>query len=306
MRETVVLAVGNLYLMALADRARLDAADAQVTTAETLAQLAEDQLSSGLVPQIDVLRQQVQLQAARSRQIAASNSLAKRKLQLARAIGLPARQAFELSDSAAYKPMAAPTIDEAVAEASAHRPDVAGARARLEAARAARRAAASGALPTLDVDADVGALGPSASTAERTFTVAATVRMPIFEGGRTRANVREADARMKEREAELADLQGGLRYDISAALLDLQAAATAVDVASSARTLADQELTQAQDRFQAGVASSVELVQAQESVARASEQYIDAVYGHMLAKAGLAQAMGELEQRFLTLVGGQP
>ncbi len=304
-RETVVLAVGNLYLLALADRARVDSTNAQVATAEALVRLANDRHAAGLVPQIDVVRQQVQLESARAQQISATTTLANRKLQLARAIGLPADQKFELSTTTAFVAGAVPTLDQALQEATAHRPDLASARARVEAATSARRSASAGSLPSLHVDADVGAIGNEASTADTTYSVAAAVHVPIFNGGKTRADVQRADADLRQREAELADLENGLRYDIESALLTLQSAESAVTVAQSAQTLAREELTQAQDRFSAGVGDTVELVQAQEAVARASEQYIASVYAHTIAKAGLARAMGSVEERFLALVGGQ-
>jgi outer membrane protein TolC len=190
-------------------------------------------------------------------------------------------------------------------EAATHRPDLASARARVEAAKASRRSASAGSLPSLHVDADVGAIGNEASSSDTTYTVAAAVHVPIFNGGKTRADVQRADADLRQREAELADLENGLRYDVESALLTLQSAASAVTVAQSAQTLAQSELTQAQDRFSAGVGDTVELVQAQEAVARASEQYIASVYAHTIAKAGLARAMGSVEERFLALVGGQ-
>src|SRR5262249_52007923 len=115
-----------------------------------------------------------------------------------------------------------------------------------------------------------------------------------------------ADAVVRQREAELADLDNGLRFDVSAALLDVKAAAAAVEVARSGESLAREELAQAEDRFRAGVASTIELTQAQDAVARASEQYIASVYDHNLAKASLARALGEGETRFLPLVGGRP
>jgi outer membrane protein TolC len=304
-RETVVLAVGNLYLMTLADQARVETAGTQVSTAEALARLATDQHDAGLVPQIDVIRQQVQVQSARSQQIAATTALGSHKLQLARAIGLPAGQPFELSTTSAFIAAPIPDLDAAVAEAAAHRQDVVSARARLTAAQAARRSAVTSALPSLHVDADIGALGNTPSSALRTFSVAAAVHVPIFSGGQRRADVQHADALLHQREAELADLENGVHYEVAEALLQVQAAAAGVDVAEGARSLARQELAQAQDRFRAGVASSIELVQAQDAVARSSEQYIASVYTHTLAKAGLAKAMGEVEARFLALVGGQ-
>ncbi|MCC7008797.1 MAG: TolC family protein [Acidobacteria bacterium] len=305
-REIVVLAVGNVYLQALADGARVESARSQRETAQALVTLAEDQHAAGLVARIDVLRQQTQLAGARARLIDAENLLAKRKLQLARAIGLPAGQAFELSDRVDY--VAAPEMTEeaGLAEALEHRQDVRSATARVDAARQARQAAASGRLPSLRLDTDLGALGTSAGTAERTYTIAASVHVPIFEGGRTAANVQRADAALHRREAELADATVGVRYDLSAALLDVKAAAARVEAAAEEAALAREALTQAQDRFRAGVASSIELVQAQEAVTRASEHYIASVYGHNLAKIELARALGEGETRFLTLVGGHP
>jgi outer membrane protein TolC len=303
-RETVVLAVGNVYLEARADQARVAAAQAQVTTADALVRLAEDQNAAGLVARIDVVGQQVQQQSARAALIRAENALAKHELQLARAIGLPAGQAITLTDTTAFSPAPDVELDAAVTEATAHRSDLKAARARAESARADRAAAVAKMLPSLYVNADVGTLGNTAAGSLRTYTVAASVRVPVFEGGANRAGIARADALVKQREAELADVEAGVRYEISEALLDLKAAAAAVDVARQQQTLAQDELRQAQDRFQAGVATSVELVQAQDAVARGSEQYIESVYEHNLAKAGLARALGEVESRFLDLVGG--
>ena len=303
-RETVVLAVGNLYLRALSDRARVTAARAEVSTAEALAGLASDQQTAGLVARVDVIRQQVQVTAARARLITAENMLAKRKLDLARAIGLPADQPFELADPAMYSAAPAFSIDALVTEAALHRPDLRASRARVDAAQAEKQAASAERLPSLHFDANLGALGPSVSTAERTFAIGATVRMPVFQGGATRAHMQRADAELQQREAELRDAEAGVRYQLSAALLDLNAASAAVDVAQSGNALAGEELTQAQDRFRAGVASSIELVQAQDAVARANEQYIASVYAHNIAKANIARALGEVEERFLDLIGG--
>lgn len=303
-RETIVLAVGTLYLQVQADAARVESARAQVSTAEALVTLAEDQRAAGLVAGIDVLRQQVQLQSARARVIVAENAFEKRRLTLARAIGLPAGQRFTIADTTTFVAAPAMTIDEAVSEAVAHREDLKAAQARVEAARFARRAEAAGWLPTMHLDADLGALGAHASDTDRTYSIAATVRVPIFEGGNTKARVQRADVDLHEREAELADLTGGVRYDVEAALLDLKAADAGVVVADSARTLSRHELDQAQDRFKAGVASTLELVQAQQAVANSNELYIASVYAHAVAKGTLTRATGQVEQKFVALVGG--
>lgn len=303
-REAVVLAVGTLYLQAEAEAARVESARAEVTTAEALVALANDQRTAGLVAGIDVLRQEVQLQSTRARLIAAENAADKAKLSLARAIGLPAGQAFALADKTTFTAAPAITLDEAVGDAEAHRADLRAAKARVDAAKAERSAEAAGRLPTVHLDADIGALGPKAASADRTYSVAAVVRVPIFEGGNTRARVQHADAELAEREAELADLSAGLRYEVEGALLDIRAASAGVDVAERALALSRQELEQAQDRFRAGVSSTLELVQAQETMATANERYIASVYAHAIAKAALARATGQVEERLVALVGG--
>ncbi len=304
-RETIVLAVGTLYLQVQADAARVESARAEVTTAEALVGLASDQKTAGIVAGIDVLRQQVQLQSARARLITAENVYEKRKLSLARAIGLPGGQTFTLASRTAFHAAPPLTLDQAVAEASAAREDVKAAQARVDAARFTRQAEAAARWPSLHLDADLGTIGRDTSALDRTYGVAALVRVPVFEGGETRARVQRAQAELRIREAELADLTGSIRYDVSAALLDVRAADAGVEVADSARTLSQQELDQAQDRFKAGVASTLELVQAQESVATATEQYIDSLYAHAVAKGTLTRALGQVESRFVALVGGE-
>jgi len=305
MREAVALAIGVLYLQTEADEARVASARAQVDTADALVRLADDQRTAGLVAGVDVLRQQVQLQSARARLIDAENVRDKRKITLARAIGLPAGQAFTLTDTPHFVPTPPLTTDEAVNEALANRRDLAAAQARLEAARARRGAERAGTLPSVHVDADVGGIGRSTSAIDRTWSVTASLHVPIFEGGATQARTARATADLRAREAELADLTNGVRYEVEAALLDIKATDASVAVADAARALSQQELEQARDRFRAGVASSLELVQAQESVAASAEQYITSVYAHAAATGALVRALGQVETHFVAWVGGQ-
>lgn len=304
-RELVMLAVAKLYLDALAGASRVVAVRAQVTTAEALAQLAEDQRANGLIAPVDALRQQVELQSARQRLIAAENAAAKDKLLLARAIGLPASQTFHLSDAMREVATPVPSLEAATTAAMAARADLKSATARVEAAEAVRRAAVAGRLPSLHFDGDYGVIGNTAPSAGMTYSVAATLHVPIFQGGETRAKVQQADADLHQREAELADLKLGVTYEISAALLDLQTAAAAVEVAQNTSKLATDELQQTQDRFRAGVANSIELAQAQDAVASAVDSLISSIYSHDLAKAALARAMGVVEQRLTDILGGR-
>ena len=304
-RELVVVAVARLYLEALADGARAESARAQARTAEAFLQLAEDQKAAGVVAGIDVLRQEVQRDAARQRVIAAENAVETRKLELSRAIGLPVGQAITLTDPMPSTATPTLTIEEAMQQAYASRDDLKAADARTEAARAAKQAASTSSLPSVHLDADYGALGPTASDTRWTYGVAASVHVPIFDGGRDKARVLAADAELRQREAEAADLRAGVQYEITSALLTLKATAAAVDVGRSGEALAQQTLEQAQDRFRAGVTNTLELAQAQDALGAASDRLVESLYLHNLAKAALAHALGLLNTQYAQFVGGR-
>jgi outer membrane protein TolC len=303
-RDLVVLVAVNLYLEALATSSRVETTHAQQETAEALLKQAQDLKASGLVAGIDVLRAQVQVQTQRQRAIAAENEYEKTKLLLERAIGVPVGQPIVLVDKIPYAPLPAPALDQVLAKAYDSRADYLAAKSRVEAAQAARKAAAAGVLPSLHVDADYGAIGQTVGTAHSTYTVAATVHIPVFEGGRVTARKIEAASELRQREAELADFRGRIELEVRTALLDLRAADQQVQAAQTNQQLAAEQLTQARDRFAAGVAGNLEVTQAQESVAAASETYIAALYSHNLAKASLARALGIAESAVAAYLGG--
>ncbi|MEO6239116.1 MAG: TolC family protein [Vicinamibacterales bacterium] len=303
-RDLVVLVAVNLYLESVATGSRVEMARAQQATAEALFAQARDLKSAGIVAGIDVLRSQVQLQTQRQRVIAAENDFAKAKLQLARAIGLPLGQAFNLTDKMPYAPMPAPSLEEVLARALDERPDFLAAKSRVDAARAASRAATSALLPSLRFDADYGAIGQSYNAVHGTYSLAAIVRIPLFDAGKTTARRIETGSVVRQREAELADIRGRVEFEVRSALLDLRAADQQLEASNTNVELAQAELTQARDRFGAGIASNLESTQAQESVATASEQYITALYSHNLAKASLARALGIAESAVANYLGG--
>jgi outer membrane protein TolC len=303
-RDLVTLVAVNLYLEAVAGASRIEAARAQQDVADALYRQANDMKQAGLIAGVDVLRAQVQLQNQRQRTIRVENEFEKSKLQLARAIGLPVGQSFTLRDKIPYAPLADVTLEGALKTAYESRADFLAARERLAAAESSRRAATSDHIPTIHLDADYGALGQTWSEAATTFRVAANIRVPIFDAGNSTARRIETDAELKRRQAELEDTRGRVEYDVRAALLDLRAASQQVEAAQTNVTLAGQELEQARDRFAAGVAGNLEVTQAQQSVAIATESYIDALYSHNLAKATLARAVGTAEQSVMAFVGG--
>lgn len=303
-RDLVVLVTANLYLQALAASARLESARAQADTAQALHVQATDMKASGLVPGIDVLRAEVQLSTQRQRVTASESELAKTKLMLARVMGLPAGQAFAMSDELPFVPPPEMTLDEALERAYRLRPDYLAARERVEAAEADRRAAVGELLPSVRVNADYGRIGLTPGTAETTYALAGILNVPIFNGGRTRGRILQADADLRSRHAELDDLRAGIDVEVRSAFLDLKSTREQFEVATRARALAAEQLAQSRDRFAGGVASNIEVVQSQEAVALASEQYIAALYGFNIAKALLARDLGMAEETARQLIGG--
>ena len=303
-RDLVVLVAVNLYLETVAGASRVDMVRAQLETADALFKQAQDLKASGLVAGIDMLRAQVQLQTQRRRLITSENDYEKSKLQLARAIGLPVAQQFTLSDKIRYAPIPTLSLEDSIARALETRPDYLAARSRFEATKASARAANTEWFPTVHLDADYGAIGQTVETAHSTYTLGASVRLNLFDAGRSKARRIETLSAMRQREAELADFTSRVEYDVRAAFLDVRAADQQLPAAQTNVQLASDELQQARDRFAAGVASNLEVTQAQESVAAASETYISALYAHNLAKASLARSMGIAESAVMSYLGG--
>jgi outer membrane protein TolC len=295
-RELVVLAVGNAYLLAIATAARIETTDAQVKNAQALYDRAIDQQKAGLNPAIDTLRSQVELQTRQQQLISARNDFAKQKLSLARVIGLPPGQEFVLTERAPYEAMTPLPLETYLQRAYASRADYQAAQSQVRAAELSRRAATAGHYPSLDVNANYGDIGVTPDHSNGTWQVNGGLNIPIFAGGKTHSDVLQADAQLKQARSQLADLRGRIDYEVRASLLDLSSAAEQVEVARSSVELAEQTLTQSEDRFTAGVADNLEVVQAQESVASAHENYIQSLYAHNLAKIELARSIGDAEQ----------
>jgi outer membrane protein TolC len=295
-RELVVLAVGNTYLLAIATSSRIEATEAQVKSAQALYDKAFDQQNAGLSPAIDTLRAQVELQTRKQQLIVARNDFAKQKLSLARVIGLPPGQEFVLTEKAPYQALTALPLEVYLQRAYTARADYQAAQAQVRAAELSRRAAAAGRYPSLDLNANYGDIGVTPAHSNGTWQVNGGVNIPIFAGNRVHSDVLEADAKLKQTRSQLGDLRGRIDYEVRTALLDLNAAAEQVEVARSSVELAEQALTQSQDRFTAGVADNLEVVQAQEAVASAHENYIQSLYGHNLAKVELAYSIGDAEE----------
>jgi outer membrane protein TolC len=303
-RELVILTVADQYLRLLAADRLAAVVEAEVRTAELLRQIAVDRKEAGTVPGIDVLRSEVRLQQDRHRLITARNAQARLRLELARMIGLPLGQELEPADRMVDTAPEAPALADAVEQAWTRRRDLAAAAARLEAARQARKAATFERLPALRLSGDYGLLGREASTAKETFDLGATLSVPILEGGALRSDALRAEAELRSRQAELDDLRAAIYYEVRNALDDLEAARQQVEVGRLGLDLAQQQLEQARNRFAAGVASNLEVVESQESLARADESWIASLYRLTIERVRLARALGGTAEALPGLVTG--
>ena len=302
-RDLVVQAVANAYLLVIAGSSRAQAIRAQVETDQAIYDRTADQHHAGTAAAIDVLRSHVELQQEQQQLIAQENQVAKDKLALGRVIGLPPGQQLTIADTEPYSPLAGMTPDEALRVAYQERMDFQSAKAFARAAEDSVTAARAERYPSVGVAADYGDVGTTPSNSNGTFGFQASLKFNIFDGGRISGDVIQARAVLKQRQDELADLRGQIDYQVRAALLDIQSAAEQVAVARNNLDLANQTLMQAQDRFASGVTDTIEVVQAQGSVAVANDNLISALYAHNLSKVELARALGSTEKRIQKFMG---
>ena len=304
-RELVVLVVGNQYLLTIASAARLDTAKAQLTTAQAIFQQTQDLKKAGVAAGIDVLRSQVQMQTQQQRVLAAQNQYEQQKMGLARTIGMPVAQQFQLTDTVPYAPFAEMNFEEALAHAYQRRPEYLAAQSRLRASELAVKAAKGEALPTVQVNGQVGLVGSNAGNSATTYSLTGGVNIPIFQGGRVKADVSQAEVQMRQNRLQLANLHSQVEFEIRSALLDVKTSDDEVAVAKQQIDLAAEQLKESQDRYKAGVSGSLEVVQSQEAVANANDSYIQSLYQNNVAKLTLVRALGEAEQRTRAFLGGK-
>ena len=290
--DLVVQAVGSVYFQAVADEARIAADEAQVQTAQALFDQATDQVNAGTAADIDALRSKVELQTRQQQLIQVKNDFAIQKITVARVIGFAVSQDFDLTDKSPYQPLENMTIDEVLQRALASRSDYRAAMSDVRAAELSRKAAVAGYFPSLSFGADYGTGGAHPSDATRVYDVRGTVSIPIFTGNSVHGEVQQADARLEQSRERLDNLRAQIEADVRTALLNLESSGEQVKVAHSNVDLADQTLTQSRDRFTAGVTDTVEVVQSQEAVASAHEQYISSLYSYNFAKISLIRALG--------------
>jgi outer membrane protein TolC len=290
--DVITLIVGNIYLEVIQAGSRIEAEEAQVKNAQALYDQAADQLQSGTSTKIDVTRSGVQLHTEQYNLSIARNNFAIAKLNLSRAIGLPLGQVFDLADQVPYADIHPQTVEDALNTAYKTRSDFRAALSVEKSAQQQLSATRGERYPVLAVNGDYGVQGPNPGTLHGAFTFQAGVTVPVFTSGRIKGDIGEAEAALHQRKAEAENLRGQIDFDVRTAFLNLQAAQQQVTVAKENVDLANENLSRSQERFAAGVTDSVEVVQAQQALASANDQYITGLYNHNLSKLQLARALG--------------
>jgi outer membrane protein TolC len=290
--DVITLTVGNLYLQVIQAASRIEASEAQVRNAQAIYDQAQEDLHAGTSPKIDVTRSAVQLHTEQYNLSVARNIFAIAKLNLGRAIGLPLGQQFEIADTLPYADIEPPTVEDALKQAYRSRNDFRAALANIQVAEKDLSGARGQRYPVVAVNGDYGVQGPAFGHSHGVFGFQAGVSVPVFTGERIKGDVTIAESALRQRKAEAENLRGQVDYDVRTAYLNLQSAKEQVAVAKQNVDLANESLDRSKERFAAGVTDSVEVVQSQQSLASANDQYIISLYAHNLAKLQLARALG--------------
>jgi outer membrane protein TolC len=304
-RDLVVLTVGNAYLTVIADAALVQSAQAQVDTSKVSLDQAVGNHQAGTAPLLDELRARVDYQTQQQTLISDQNAYEKDKIALARVIGLPLEQKFDLSDKEPYAPFDNPDPDKAVQQALATRKDLKAIEEQLAAADNSRKAATDERLPTISFSGDYGDIGINPSHSHGTGDAVGSLDVPLFEEAKLRGDARQAESQLEQLRARLSDIRGQIGADVRDSILDIQAAEKLVEVAKSNVDLAKEALDEAQQRYKAGVSDNLAVSQAQQAMAQADQQYVASLYRHNVAKLSLARALGVAQSNYKDYVGGK-
>jgi outer membrane protein len=297
-REQVILLVVSQYLGTLRTVANVKASESRVDLAQALYDLAADLQKAGVGTGIDTLRANVELQNERQRLIQAQAERETSLYALSRLLNLDPRQKIEPADSLEFFDTPEPEVEASIEQALAARTEWKSLESQIRAAENSRKAASESRLPSLRFDGNWAYQGISSSTGIPTYNYQASVNVPLFTGGRIRAEVVRAELETKKLREQQADLRNQIALDVKTALVNLHSARSEVEVATLGVKLATEEVEQARDRFKAGVANNIEVISAQDSLARANDNQIAALYRFNQARADIARAVGQMEKLY--------
>jgi outer membrane protein len=295
-REQVVLLVVSQYIGTLRDVATVQAADSRVNLAQALYDQAADLQKEGVGTGIDTLRANVELQNEKQRLIEAQASRETSLYGLSRLLNLDPRQAVELADSLSYFETPQPDVEQSIEQALAERQEWKSLSDQIKAAEWQKKQAWNQRLPSLTAEGEWDYQGTRLNNGIPAYNYELALNLPLFTGGRIRAESTRADLEIRRLQQQQADLRNQIGLDVKTALINLTSARSEVQVANLGVQLSQQEVDQARDRFRAGVANNIEVIQAQDSLARANDNQIAALYRFNQARADLARSVGQMER----------
>ena len=297
-REEIALAVISQYLLALRGFADVKAAESRVEVAQALFNQANDRQKSGAGTGIDTLRAQVELQNEKQRLLSSQTQRDVALYGLERILSLDPEQGVELADEMNFADTPRITVEESLGRAYESRPELKQLESNLHAAELRKRAAFEEHIPTLAVNGFWDYEGTRPNNGIPVYQYQAEVSVPIFTGGRIHAETVKADLELQRLKQQQQDTRDEIALEVKSAVAQLDSAKNQVDVANQGLQLALQVLTQARDRFAAGVADNIEVVQAQDALARAYDNQIEALFQYNQQRAQLARATGQMEAMY--------
>ena len=293
-QDKVASQVARSYLEALRNRARLDAARANLDLAVALANLAESQRAAGTGTRIEVTRAQVQLSNEQQQALAAEHAYQQSLLRLVKLIGLPMDVNLTLTESLSYLLVEIESPSEAIAIALRSRPDLRARQQREQQATLNDRATQSERFPSISGFAGYGTIGSSISNTIPTWDLGISLLLPLFDGGGFNARRAESSSKLRQERIEGQDLSRQIELEVRLALAGLRLAEEQIKVAEEGLQLAQQELEQGRRRYQSGITTNIEVTDAQARLARAKENQITALFNYNFEEVNLAEAMGTI------------
>ena len=295
-REQVVLLVVSQYIGTLRATADVQASQSRVDLAQALYDQASDLQKQGVGTGIDTLRANVELQNEKQRLIEAQAQRETNIFGLSRLLNLDPRQQLDLADSLSFFETPQPDLEESIEQGLAARPEWKSLEEQVKSANYEKKASSESRLPSAHFNGNYTQLGTSPTAVIPTYTYAGSISMPIFTGGRIHAEIARANLEIQRIEQQQQDLRNQIALEVKTALINLGSARNEVAVANSGVELSKEEVDQARDRFKAGVANNIEVIQAQDSLARANDNQIAALYRFNQARADLARSIGQMEK----------
>jgi outer membrane protein len=295
-REQVILLVVSQYIGTLRASADVQASRSRVDLAQALYNQAADLQREGVGTGIDTLRANVELQNEKQRLIEAEADEQRSLFGLSRLLNLDPRQELHLSDSLGFFDTPQPEVESSIEQALSTRQEWRSLESQIKAAEYSKKAAWEERLPSVRFSGNWTQLGTDPGRVVPTYNYAGSVNIPLFTGGRIRAESARADLQIQRALQQRADLRNSIALDVKTALINLNSARNEVEVANLGVQLAKQEVDQARDRFQAGVANNIEVIQAQDSLSRANDNQIAALYRFNQARADYARGIGQMER----------